>query len=280
MRRNLFDILEQKQFDVVKEYKRVYTLFFLDKQVGISGSQTLFEVVYEKYRTLPPKLIRRTLSLIDFMEEYMCEIMEPPIWEHSTIDNEQRLEQFVSLCEFVYNFSAAVEEYVKKACQERTSYRGVSHINLTIRNIKSSMDEIGFQIVNKDGIYIMVNASPEVLAVSEIVKPELAVSVFEYNHFRMRGQLTEKLSILKRLADDLEPRRKELNEINKSLSSDLFQLFQYFVRHNHTEDEKYKALTANEIESWYDDIYQMYLLAKLQLDNKERGNRVREFLAN
>lgn len=278
MHRNLLDILKYAKFNVVNEYDRVYTLFFEDRQVGdFRHPDTLVDVVNEAYRTLTPKLINRTLSLLDFMKTYGLRFSEASLWVINVKDEEQRLEQLVSLCEFVYNFTKAVECYVVSNSKKNTLYKGTDHIRLIIRNIESCMDEIGFRIISKEGLYIIVNTTPEVLAVSEIVKPEIAVNVFEYNHFRMRGQLAEKLSILKLLADDLEPHRKELDEISKNLSSNLFRLLQFFVRHNHTEDDKYKALTKNEIEAWYDDIYQMYLLAKLELDNRDRMKRAKEF---
>lgn len=144
-------------------------------------------------------------------------------------------------------------------------------------NIESSIDEIGYKIIVKDNLYIIVPASPQALAVAEIVKPELAVSVFEYNHYRLKGQLTEKLSILKLLADDIEPFRSELNAISRNSTNYLFRSLNFFIRHNNQEKIEAKELSSIEIEEWYDDIYQMYLLAKLELDNVKRIEKAKAF---
>lgn len=36
-------------------------------------------------------------------------------------------------------------------------------------------------------------------------------------------------------------------------------------------------MSSIEIEEWYDDIYQMYLLAKLELDNVKRIGKAKAF---
>lgn len=280
MRRTLFDILDQRQFDIVKEYDRIYTLFYLDQQIGYyNRMQPLAGYISDKYRLLPSYLIHRTISLDDFENEYKCQFYEPGYWPYQKKDENVRLNDFLLLCEYTYNFTKAIEPHVQKLCRESNSNKGINHVAMFLRNIESCVDELGCKIIVKNNIYIIVSTTPQVLAIAEIVEPELGTAIFEYNHFRLKGQLAEKLQILKLLADDLEPQRKELNSINNSLSNNLFQMFQFFVRHNHTGDEKYKQLSDDEIEAWYDDIYQMYLLAKLELDQVERNKRVKEFLA-
>jgi hypothetical protein len=55
-------------------------------------------------------------------------------------------------------------------------------------------------------------------------------------------------------------------------------MLQWFVRHNNEENPYIKSLSKEELENIYDDIYQMWLLAKLEIDNLERKNRVVEIL--
>ena len=99
----------------------------------------------------------------------------------------------------------------------------------------------------------------------------------------MKGDLERKKSILLSLADKLEPQRGKLKQINSSLESDLFYLLNSAnVRHNNNDPngKNYIAIVASmdndTIEKWYDDIYQMCLLAFLELDNIERKERVKE----
>ena len=92
--------------------------------------------------------------------------------------------------------------------------------------------------------------------------------------------MQRKKTILKFLADDIEPERNKLRGINRTLEGNLFQMLQKFVRHNNEENPYIKGLSPDELEACYDDIYQMWLLAKLEIDNLERKKRVEEVLKN
>ena len=55
-------------------------------------------------------------------------------------------------------------------------------------------------------------------------------------------------------------------------------MLQKFVRHNNKDNPIIASMSEEEIEAVYDDIYQMWLLAMLELDNVERKKRARELL--
>jgi hypothetical protein len=55
-------------------------------------------------------------------------------------------------------------------------------------------------------------------------------------------------------------------------------MLQKFVRHNNESNPFIKGLALKELEKCYDDIYQMWLLAKLEIDNLERKKRVETVL--
>ena len=97
----------------------------------------------------------------------------------------------------------------------------------------------------------------------------------------MKGDLERKRATLIALADKLEPMRVKLKQINASMEADIFFLFNNVnLRHNNADPEgkNYKPLVAkmaeNEIEQWYDDTYQMCLLAFLELDHLDRKPRI------
>ena len=79
-------------------------------------------------------------------------------------------------------------------------------------------------------------------------------------------------------------KRKDLKSINSTLEDNLFYLFNNInIRHNNTnpnDKSKYKAyvanLSQNELEDWYDETYQLCLLAFLELDNVERNNKIKQ----
>lgn len=75
----------------------------------------------------------------------------------------------------------------------------------------------------------------------------------------------------------LEPRRPELTQIDSGFASDLFYAFNNFnIRHNNVDPsgKNYKKpvadLTNDQLEQWYDEVYQMSLLAFLRLEHIDR----------
>lgn len=141
--------------------------------------------------------------------------------------------------------------------------------------------------VEKEEKTIVIEDNPAVTAVAEIVKPEMAIELIRYNHFLLKGNIKEKQRILKIIADALEARQAELNSIDHSFKSDLFNLINSInIRHSNTEPsssyyhEFVAKMSDEELENWYDETYQMMLLAFLRLDNVERSQKVKELMRN
>lgn len=114
----------------------------------------------------------------------------------------------------------------------------------------------------------MLPKSPEAIAVSEIVSPAISYKIIEYNHHALQGNIEAKKAIILLLANQLEPKRTELQSINKTLENNIFFLYNNMnLRHNNCDrvSKNYKKHTADmseqELEFWYDEIYQLSLLA-------------------
>ena len=74
-----------------------------------------------------------------------------------------------------------------------------------------------------------------------------------------------------------------MRSINAVLESDIFFMLNNFnIRHNNKNkgDKNYKEYVAkmrkDRLEKWYDELYQMILLAFLLMDNTKRTDRVKE----
>lgn len=83
------------------------------------------------------------------------------------------------------------------------------------------------------------------------------------------------------MAEQLESKREALKNVNKTLESNVFFLYNNMnIRHNNCDpaSKNYKEHTANmskkELEFWYDEIYQLSLLFFLELDNIERSKQI------
>ena len=147
--------------------------------------------------------------------------------------------------------------------------------NLEKYNHKSYID---------DERILIIEDKPEVTAVAEIIEQDLAIDIIRYNHRSMQGEIELKKKILISLGSELEPKRKELQVLNKQLSEDIFFMLNNMnLRHNNRSKKdmgKYKEyvakMTKARLEKWYDELYQMMLLAFLLLDNVDRTENVKE----
>ncbi len=131
---------------------------------------------------------------------------------------------------------------------------------------------------------LIIEDKPEVTAVVEIIEQNLAIGIIRYNHSSLQGEIELKKKILISLGSELEPKRKELQALNKQLSEDIFFMLNNMnVRHNNRNQKdmsKYKEyvakMTKARLEKWYDELYQMMLLAFLLLDNVDRTANIKE----
>ena len=79
------------------------------------------------------------------------------------------------------------------------------------------------------------------------------------------------------MAGILEGKQARLNQVNPTLKKDLFYIFNNFnIRHNNCDNQSkdYKQAIATmdkqELENWYDETYQMCLLAFMELEQADR----------
>lgn len=258
MRKNIYDVLHTAQIDLKLEYARLFEQFYKKPLKSYYGNASMAQVIAKNFTSLDKHLIGRCISLEDFDCFYGFRFLEQP--------QDFDMDYLVSFSEYIINFCFASVA----ACILDPE----PNVKALVDNISSCMEDIGYTRLTKDGLFLFVEKNPAAISVSEIVEPELSYSVIEYNHHRMKGQLGQKKAILKQMADDIEPKRKELNSINKTFTSNLFQLLNKFIRHDTSENEQIKNMSKSELESVYDDIYQMWLLAKLQIDYLERSKRV------
>ena len=161
-----------------------------------------------------------------------------------------------------------------------------ANIQKIINVIKYDLDKISHEIrVTGDGQVLIVQKDPAAIAVADIVEPNLADSIIKYNHHLLKNDMKAKQSILKMIADTLEPKRNDLKQINKKIETDFFYMVNTMnVRYNNCDksnpryyNEKFTMLSEEQKEEWYDEIYQEGLMAFLVLEQVERTRKIDEF---
>lgn len=269
MRRNFAEVLRSGDVSIEDEYLRLYTLFYRPDEGGWWSEDSVYQYIDYHFADCP---FRGTcLSLDDFDKRYGFDFEVEP--HQITIDLLVSFCEYIkNLCGFLYGSPGYYYQPVEK------------DLALILAQVDLVVEKIGYSEASEDGHVIFVEKNPAAISVSEIVSDDLSYKVIEYNHHSMRGDIASKREILIRLGSLLEPQRAELKRINKSLEADIFYgLNNFNIRHNNIDENdrsRYKARIADmqdlDLEALYDDLYQMILLAFLEMDNVERNKRFSE----
>lgn len=176
--------------------------------------------------------------------------------------------------------------YVVENVTDDINYRRkmTNVVSAAKKNLMSVLDWMNYETkAFKDMERVLVVAkNAAATAVAEIVNVDLAHLVIEYNHHSLAGNVEKKKAILLAMGAELEPKRSELKKINKQFDDIYFMLNNLNIRHNNKSKSngKYVEYVAkmkkDKLEEWYDELYQMMLLAYLELDQQDRAVRVNE----
>lgn len=277
MRRNIFDIASQNT-TMASEVGRLITMATKEDTICVNtyGDKTLFEY-FDEYCFEDWMQRGHFVDLDDFLK---C-IGFDNLKRSATED----VEVFLTLIELIYNVWVLVN--VDVANYDKMGYKLEWEGNYY--HLKKVMDDILGQynytayVDKKSEKVLVIENTPGVTAVAEIVEPSLALEVIKYNHYTLKGEIELKKSILLKMAQQLEPQRKSLHAIDSKLEDNIFFMFNNLdLRHNNrsANDKSYKEYVAKmkkrDLEKWYDELYQMVLLAFLLLDNVDRTEKVKE----
>ncbi|MHC1772104.1 MAG: hypothetical protein AB9907_10265 [Flexilinea sp.] len=184
--------------------------------------------------------------------------------------------EFFVYCELILNLIFSFSNNFPKDIK--------NNLETIIETMKIDLVKLNHTIIEiEKGKWEIIENDRGATAVADIVQSPLSNKVFEYNHFLLKGDIQKKKEILLALFHKLEPKENNLNRINNSLKRNLWCLFNNLnLRHNNIEESSkdYRKVVAKmdpaQLEEWYDDTYQLTLLAFLEIDNQERNNRIEE----
>ena len=272
MRRTFAQILQEAKIDPKQEYKKLYGMLF-DRTIVVSNSNRVsaYDELSECFLSFPFR--GTSLSLEEFNELNDFHFEKEP--------TNFKIDELILLCEYMENLLIAYQGIQLSFPYGYGNMRPqLINVQFYLQQIGQVIERIGYMQATQNGFTIFVEKSPAAIAVAEsdLVPKELSYRIISYNHYSMKGQLEAKKSALVQLASLLEPKRGSLKKADKTLESDLFYLFNNLnIRHNNVDpadSAKYKPfivqMKQEELEHWYDETYQMCLLAFLQLEQTER----------
>ena len=270
MRKNFAEVLKDNKIDIKNEYIKLYNLFNEKKfNIYASGLVSIYDIIEDEFLSFP---FRETcLSIDEFNQKHNFVFVENP--------NPFDIDILLNFIEYIYNLLLLI------SC-DSSSYLRYVDLNFYFEHIEKIIDLIGYEKIYIDGVYVFVEKSPAAVAVAEsdLMPKESSYKVIFYNHHSLKGNLEGKKGIILKLAEILEGKQSDLHKANQQLKSDLFYIFNNLnIRHNNCDKsakEKYKKvideMPDDELEAWYDETYQMCLLAFLSIEHLERKNRFNE----
>ena len=106
----------------------------------------------------------------------------------------------------------------------------------------------------------------------------------EYLNFEIIDDVLAKKRILNDISFELEHKRKDYNQINKSLTENIFHLFNKInIRHNNKEgkrkNEVVSKMNDKELIYWYDKTYDMIIYLINQEKNNKNMREVKELIS-
>ncbi len=283
MRKNFYDIINNAEFNPQKEFERIKFLFTTPYEfVGYSETHSLSDLISIHFNIYPESIKKRTLNFNDFNSTYGFDIIDIDKYiSGKCIENDD----LILYCEYIKTLICILDKIIERISDITEQGKGPCYkIKELTKLINSSMEELCLMPIQNGDFQLFTPKDAAVVSASEIVPEEIVIPILEYHHHSLKGNIDKKRTILLKLADDLEPKRKDLKSINSTLEDNLFYLFNNInIRHNNTnpnDKSKYKAyvanLSQNELEDWYDETYQLCLLAFLELDNVERNNKIKQ----
>lgn len=276
MRKNIFDIASEN-ITIKSEVERLVYLATEEKTLCVHSFNdiTLFRYVND-YRFDQWKQRGHFLNLQDFLKVIDYEGVK----KKAAND----VESLLTLIEIIYNIWVlsykAINDIGKNYSLE--CYESYYHLKKIMDDLLKQYNYTAY-IDEKNEQVLVIEDNPAVTATAEIVDAPLATEIIRYNHHALKGEIDLKKEILLKMALNLEPQRKELKALDSKLEDNIFFMFNNLdLRHNNhsMKDKKYKEYVAKmdkeALENWYDELYQMVLLAFLLLDNVERTGKVKE----
>jgi len=277
-RKNIFEILETK-WNIIDEVKRIFNLLNSDCiSVHYSGNKTIIEFV-DDYCFFEWKNRYSYLNIEDMAEDLDIELDEDRISSNLTsIEILKYLEfarNLIMLCD--------VKLFIDNEKDDRDKYKYTYYQEYTVlkENINIVLEHLNFstKLLKKEERIILIEKNPSAIAVADIVDEDTGCKVIEYNHYLLKGDIDKKREILLQLANKYEEIKNNIKSLNKQLDDNIgFMLNNIHIRHNNKNGKNKKEYVSkmrkDTMEKWYDETYQMLLLAILLNEQTDRNKKI------
>lgn len=269
MRKNFVDVLLSVNISLEKEYEMLHKIIYCGVGEFESIRDNFYQIVKSNFLCVPFRGTAISLEAFDEIHQYYF-IKNP---------KDFNIDYLLNFCEYWYNFAMVI--IGKKTVD---NYRRYSHF--IIKHIENVITKIGYKKIQYNNLFIFIEQDKAAIEVSGILETN-SYDVLYYNHHSLKRNIIAKKELLTKFANILEAKRTKLKQINSKLETQIFQLFNSMnIRHNNIDvnSKNYipylSEISEEELEYWYDEVYQMFLLAMLELEQLNRKPKLEKLLEN
>ena len=282
IRRSIFEILSEN-FDVAHEIRIIWHLFsnakitYVDE--NIFNGTIKYSILYcvDRFTFHNWKSRNRFISPFEMMEYFNF--------------NNNKIEMITCFCNELLDVLEFISNMIKRCdvAIENNDIKVSKEYEMLIGNIREVLEHFGHTVFYDEDkeLITIIEKNEAAISASEISTPDIAKKIIQYNHYGSKGNIDLKRNTILALASELEPQRNHLKKLNEHLASNIFSMLNNMnIRHNNIDPTSnlfrpfVAKINEDELEYWYDEIYQMILLAKLLLDNDERQKKIEKIKDN
>ena len=310
MRNNYFDLITNQVFNPVDELGALQNILGRKstkkyQEIVSDHCRTNYEFtislkgVIEKYFYLYPR--RSRFIAFEELEVWVLESGDDD-WAKLYSYSEMLLDiiDFIRHTDKVLKVRYSSEYYKDYEADFDFSYIEESVVLLE-KNIDNFLDLSNHERAMVDGSEVIIESKPATIATIQILSKEdekVAFQLLEYNWFRNQGNIDSKRKILTELSRFFDDANRDCKnkwildsdlgnvlakDNNKNVVVDdlACMLNNFHLRHNNSEKSyiqnfRITDLSDEEMEKWYDDIYNTMILVILAKNHIEVQNKLRE----
>lgn len=274
-RKSFIQILEEK-YDINREFERITTLF-------TSG------LVLRKFRDYT-KIRTETHTLEEMISKVfyqwsgrgtcICyQDLRTELGINEIVHKKSRSADEILLClEYYFNIERLFINKILPTLNQHGYEFDIQNYTIMCTNFNKLLDYLHQQIIPGDNdVFFIIPKDPAATAVAEITSSkDVVFSILKYHHASLKGQVEEKRKLLLSIANEYELLlKKPIDGFTDYFIKTRNMLNNLNIRHNNTaKNEFLTQMNDEELEGWYDELYQLLLFCVLIKDNKERKDKV------
>lgn len=264
----------QKSIDYSKEYIKIEEIICYDI-VPTDEFYGDYMTVNEWFENYFPRWERRGIYTSFSEVREQCGFLVQHKKSGVCVRNDVTMEEYFLYAEMLFNIYDNLEKKI------RTNQQFRNRVEFAFSTMNAVIEKSGFELRKVNGDYIVVLKNALSIEIAD-KNPEVADLMVEYNHYLLKGQINKKQKLLMEISISLESKRNELRKIDKCKTDDFFFMVNNLnIRHNNVDSngKNYhpvvKALSDEELENYYDLIYEQALILYALLSQPKRNEAIR-----